>query len=65
MFISAEEENYIKVKPGLAGDNYQVTVKIQVFDIFIDYMECIKHLGQVSLQNNNLIWFEYCTLIGW
>jgi hypothetical protein len=40
LFISAEEENYIKVKPGLAGDNYQVTVKIQVFDIFIDYMEC-------------------------
>jgi hypothetical protein len=32
-----------------------VTVKIQVFDIFIDYMECIKQLGQVSLQNNNLI----------
>jgi hypothetical protein len=55
LFISAEEENYIKVKPGLAGDNYQVTVKIQVFDIFIDYMECIKHLEQVSLQNNNLI----------
>jgi len=65
LFITAEEENYIKVKPGLAHDNYQVTVKIQVFDIFIDYTECIKQLGQVSLQNTNLSWFECCNLIGW
>ena len=45
--ITAEEDNYIKVKPGIETDNYHVTIKIQIYDIFIDYTECTKHIGQV------------------
>ncbi|VDI18428.1 Hypothetical predicted protein, partial [Mytilus galloprovincialis] len=42
-----ETENYIKVKPGIETDGYNVTIKIQIYDIFIDYTECTQHIGQV------------------
>jgi hypothetical protein len=46
--LSAQEENYIKINPGVPELNYQVIIKVQIYDIFIDYTECIYHLGQVS-----------------
>ncbi|CAC5383759.1 PKD1L2 [Mytilus coruscus] len=47
LYYGSEAENYIKVKPGIDTDGYNVTIKIQIFDIFIDYTECTKHIGQV------------------
>ncbi|CAC5416734.1 PKD1L2 [Mytilus coruscus] len=47
LYYGSEEENYIKVKPGIDTDGYNVTIKIQIYDIFIDYTECIKNIGQI------------------
>ncbi|CAG2251689.1 PKD1L2 [Mytilus edulis] len=47
LYYGSEAENYIKVKPGIETDDYNVTIKIQIYDIFIDYTECTKHIGQV------------------
>ncbi|XP_052068761.1 uncharacterized protein LOC127708011 isoform X2 [Mytilus californianus] len=47
LYYGLEEENYIKVKPGIGTDDYHVTIKIQIYDIFIDHTECTKHIGQV------------------
>ncbi|XP_071128331.1 uncharacterized protein [Mytilus edulis] len=47
LYYGSETENYIKVKPGIETDGYNVTIKIQIYDIFIDYTECTKHIGQV------------------
>ncbi|CAC5388020.1 PKD1L2 [Mytilus coruscus] len=47
LYYGSEEENHIKVKPGIDTDNYNVTIKIQIYDIFIDYTECTKHIGQI------------------
>ena len=47
--FTAEQENYITVKPGQAVDNYNVVIKIEIFDIFIDFMECFVDIGYVSI----------------
>ncbi|XP_063447201.1 uncharacterized protein LOC134726715 [Mytilus trossulus] len=47
LYYGSEEENYIKVKPGIDADGYNVTIKIQIYDIFIDYTECTKNIGQI------------------
>ncbi|XP_071131885.1 uncharacterized protein [Mytilus edulis] len=47
LYYGYEEENYIKVKPGIETDGYNVTIKIQIYDIFIDYTECTKNIGQI------------------
>ncbi|CAG2212910.1 PKD1L2 [Mytilus edulis] len=49
LYYGSEEENYIKIKPGIETDGYDVTIKIQIYDIFIDYTECTKHIGQVCI----------------
>lgn len=48
--FSAEEENYVQVKPGRQEDNFRVKIKVQIFDIFQDYAECIRNLGQVKFR---------------
>ncbi|XP_076076045.1 uncharacterized protein LOC143046870 [Mytilus galloprovincialis] len=47
LYYGSEEENYIKVKPGIETDGYNVTIKIQIYDIFIDYTECTQNIGQI------------------
>lgn len=53
-FILAEENNYIRINPGLEVDDYNVTLKAHIYDIFIDYAECIIDVGPVCLLNLGL-----------
>ncbi|XP_071177797.1 uncharacterized protein [Mytilus edulis] len=42
-----EEENYITLKPGLEVDYYTIAVRVQIFDIFVDFSECAVDPGKV------------------
>lgn len=46
--FTAEQENYITIKPAQTVDRYHVVIKVQIYDIFIDYTECFVDLGYVS-----------------
>lgn len=48
-FILAEESNYIRINPGLEVDDYNVTIKAHIYDIFIDYAECAINVGPVCI----------------
>ncbi|CAC5393783.1 unnamed protein product [Mytilus coruscus] len=40
LYYGSEEDNYIRLKPGKEKDDYNVTIKVQIYDIFVDYVEC-------------------------
>jgi hypothetical protein len=51
--IADEELSHIKIKSGLVADNYQVTLEVQIYDIFKDYATCTLVINNVSLGRTN------------
>ncbi|XP_071131842.1 uncharacterized protein [Mytilus edulis] len=47
LYYGTEEDNYIRLKPGKEKDDYNVTVKVQIYDIFVDYTECTVNVGPI------------------
>ncbi|CAG2203442.1 unnamed protein product [Mytilus edulis] len=39
LYYGFEEENYITLKPGLEVDYYTIAVRVQIFDIFVDFSQ--------------------------
>ncbi|CAG2234855.1 PKD1L2 [Mytilus edulis] len=47
LYYGSEESNYIRINPGLEVDDYNVTIKAHIYDIFIDYAECTINVGPI------------------